>query len=141
MEVHLVTPLVGRLTPTIEVYPFREDVVNLIPTNIQYGIYRIGVVQGDEFRVKYFGRSDCNSGGLRQRISDHLPEYNQNYYFWWSSKPNVEEAYKAECCEYHTYFNIDGRKLNGNGIDVDNIYHPAKPAGLSIKCIFPLCNK
>ena len=141
MEVHIVTPLGGRLSNTIEVYPFTEENVMRIPEEAQFGNYRIGLLKNDEFWVQYFGRSDHNDGGLRKRVSDHLTMgattdhknrlYDESYYFWFKVQSNELEAFRQECRDWHTFKDLD------EGNFVDNDIHPARPNGRSC----PICNE
>lgn len=132
-KVYLMTEF-GKSQDAIDVFPLTEKSLELIPDEAKFGNYRIGIVDGDEFYVRYFGRSDDNQGGLRQRIKDHVGNtitnrakrvYNNSYFFWFEVKSSAKEAYEQECKDYHAI------KVPDEDNFVDNEKHPDKPNGMS----------
>jgi len=143
-KVYLITEF-GRSKSqdAIDVYPLTENNVELIPDDAMFGNYRIGIVKGDGFWVRYFGRSDNNQGGLRQRVKDHIGDtmtnkekrvYDKSHYFWFEVKSSAEEAYEQECKDYHAI------KVPDEDNFVDNEKHPDKPNGMS-SLFCPGCNQ
>ena len=141
-EVYLMTEF-GKSQHPIDVFPLTKENMELIPDHVQFGNYRIGIVKDDEFWVRYFGRSDNNQGGLRQRVKDHIGDtktdrekriYDHSYYFWFEVKSSAKEAYEQECKDYHTFIEIDEDGC------VDNDEHPDKLDGMSyLTC--PVCGQ
>ena len=140
-DAYLVTPFDTPNPIVTTVYPFTEEYMEIIPEEAKYGNYRIGCLNDGYFWVKYFGRSDDNNRGLRQRVSDHLSKgkstnhktkiYDESYYFSFSIAPNALEAFKRECRDFHTFIDLD------DGNFVDNDIHPDRPKGH--RC--PICNE
>lgn len=115
------------------VFPFESNMIKLaVPEDIVRGNYRIGVIENDEFRVKYVGRSTDQN--LQRRILQHKNTsddhyYNDSYFFFYSSASTDDEAIKQECIDFHSF---------GEDVILDNKVHPALPVGAV--CPFQGCN-
>ncbi len=89
----------------------------------QTGVYFLGHVKGEDFYIRYIGRSD---GRLRERLLDHSDVAKYNF-FSYHKTDRLLDAYRIECREWH------------NAVDLDNEIHPKKPKNLSYKCAY--CDK
>jgi len=74
--------------------------------------------------VKYVGRSDVD---VNARLKDHVGVYR---YFWYEYATSPRAAFQKECTLWHHHGGAQGR--------LDNINHPARPAGSGWKC--PVCS-
>lgn len=104
------------------VFNFQRDNIKIqIPDEVKIGNYRIGIVEGDWFIVKYVGRATDQS--LEERLLQHKNHtddhyYDDSYYFFYSSANSDEDAINQECIDFHSF----------GGEDVlDNKEHPALP--------------
>ena len=104
------------------VYNFQRDkIIIQISDEIKRGNYRIGIIEGDWFIVKYVGRVTDQS--LKNRLLQHKNHtddhyYDDSYYFFYSPANSDEEAINQECIDFHSF----------GGEDVlDNKEHPALP--------------
>lgn len=118
---------------SVEFYRLTEDVVNtVVPDGIMPGNYRIGRLKDKKFKIIYVGRvDDRDDDGLKDRIKEHIGEWEGDLWFDWKEADDVEAAYKQECIDYHAW---------GGKDSLENIDHPAKPKGkTNLKC--PKCNQ
>lgn len=114
------------------VFQFQSDNIKIqIPNEIQKGNYCIGVIDGDEFIVKYVGRATDQT--LADRLLQHTNHtddhyYDDSHYFFYSSANSDEEAIRKECIDFHSF---------GEDEILDNKVHPSLPDGKA--CYFPGC--
>ena len=80
----------------------------------------------------YVGRvDDREDEGLKERIKDHIGEWEGDLWFDWKEADNIAAAYEQECIDFHAW---------GGKDKLENIDHPAKPKGkTNLKC--PKCNQ
>lgn len=117
---------------TVTVYPLAENSMEVVSSDIQFGNYRLGYLDGDVFHVKYVGRSDHNDNGLKGRLAQHVGEEIPNEtYFQFMEKNSALEAYQQECKDFHDF----GEKQN-----LRNVEHPKKLDGhTNLFC--PVCGQ
>jgi len=83
------------------------------------GVYLLGYSMNNTFFVERVGRSDTN---LNARLKS--AEYRGNFrQFKARYCPSAEQAFHEECALWHAY-----------GTGKGNPYHPARPAGINIRC-------
>ena len=85
------------------------------------GIYK---ASNSKTAIKYVGRSDSD---LNARLKTHVGVYR---YFWYEYATSRRAAFQKECTLWHHYGGAHG--------GLDNINHPARPAGSGWKC--PVCS-
>ena len=115
------------------VFNFQRDNIKIqIPDDVKKGNYRIGVIEGDRFIVKYVGRATDQT--LKERLLQHKNHadthyYDDNHYFFYSSAGSDDDAIKQECIDYHSF---------GGDEYLDNDCHPA--LSLGEHCPWPDCD-
>lgn len=116
----------------VTVYPLNEESIEkYVADGIQPANYRIGRLDDQDYEVIYVGRVDIRQDrGLKDRMIEHLDEFEGNSYFEWNEARNVIDAYIRECLDFHCWNNIG---------DLENQVHPRKPAGYQKMC--PVCGK
>lgn len=94
--------------------------------------YRIGRVVGNNYYVIYVGRVDIRQDrGLKDRMLEHLGEFESDCYFGWNSANSVLDAYRRECEDFH---------YGGQYGYLENKIHPRKPDNnLNTHC--PVCGQ
>ena len=104
------------------VFQFQSDNIRIkIPDIVKKGNYRIGVIDGDWFIVKYVGRATDQA--LEDRLLQHKNHtddhyYDDNHYFFFSSANSDEDAINQECIDFHSF---------GGDEVLDNKEHPSLP--------------
>lgn len=112
----------------------REDVIEKeVPDGVMPGNYRIGRLVGNKFRIIYIGRVDNRTDrGLKDRLIEHIEEWDGDLYFNWNDEIESEDAYRRECEDYHNWLKYEG--------SLENDIHPRKPNGkTNLKC--PVCGQ
>ena len=134
-EVHVVYPFAGIEVFTSYVYPLTEDNLKIIPEDCQYGTYRIGYFMSDKFFVRYIGRSIDHEGGLRERLREHIGEFEGNPHFMFFPAHTPEEAYNDECLDFHAFY-------EGEDGFLTNKDHPNRQGvNATLHCPLPMCDK
>lgn len=91
------------------------------------GAYALGPVQTPGvLTVNYVGRSDADLIG-RLGVHADAGHYSSFLYGFFDS---AEAAYHKECALYHAF----------GETNLDNVIHPAAPAGSRLRCAHPRCN-
>jgi len=104
-------------------YELNESIINVLVPKESTGTYLLGNKIGNNFFIKYTGRSDLR---LKKRLIDHAKSRKYTYFSFFLTE-TIQRAYEIECREWH------------NAIDLDNKIHPRKPKNLDYKC--PYCCK
>lgn len=117
----------------VEVYPLNKDSIEEnIPDGIQPANYRIGRLSNLGYSVIYVGRVDNRQDrGLKDRMIEHLDDFEGDCYFEWNESASILDAYKKECKDYH-YWSSFGT--------LENSIHPRKPNS-SFFTICPICGQ
>ena len=117
----------------VEVYPLNKDSIEKnVPDGIQPANYRIGRLSNLGYSIIYVGRvDDRQDRGLKDRMIEHLDDFEGNCYFEWNETTSILDAYKKECTDYHCW------SLLGT---LENSIHPRKPSS-SIFTICPICGQ
>lgn len=106
----------------LPVFNFQRDNIKIqIPDEVKIGNYRIGIIEGDWFIVKYVGRATDQL--LVDRLLQHKNHtddhyYDDSYYFFYSPANSDEDAINQECIDFHSF---------GGEETLDNKEHPALP--------------
>lgn len=132
VEARIVYPDGSYTGETVTVYPLTDENMEVVRSDIQFGNYRLGYLEGDKFHVNYVGRSDHNDEGLKGRLAQHVGEKIPNEtYFQFMEKNSAFEAYQQECKDFHDF----GEKQN-----LRNVEHPKKLDGhTNLFC--PVCGQ
>ena len=70
---------------------------------------------------------DRKDRGLKDRLIEHIGEWEGTLYFNWNDEFDVETAYRRECEDYHIWLEHEGT--------LENDKHPRKPDGMpNLKC-------
>lgn len=114
------------------VYPLNEESINEnVEDGIQPANYRIYQQNDNGYDVIYVGRVDLREDqGLKDRMIEHLSDFEGNCYYEWNEASNVFDAYRRECSDYHCWGSVG---------KLENQKHPAKPAGNQKIC--PVCGQ
>ena len=125
------TPCAGGQRKIV-VYPFNEESIEEnVADDIQPANYRIGRLDKQVYEVIYVGRVEIRQDrGLKDRMNEHLAEFEGDCYFEWNEANNVPDSYIRECLVYHCWSKV------GN---LENQEHPGKPSGYQVIC--PVCGK
>lgn len=118
----------------VNMYKLDDDVIDKnVPDGIISGNYRIWRKNDNKFTPLYVGRSDERKDeGLKERIKDHVDEWEGDLWFDWSEADDVVEAYENECKDYH--------RCGGDNGKLENNIHPRKPDGCcDLEC--PICGE
>ncbi len=112
-----------------DVTPLNETEINGVSDDIVYGNYQFGVMREGTFVPKYIGRSVSGlKTEIRQQWTNKVVNGNKRYtHFRYKKVGTIKAAYEQECRDFH------------GQADLDNIYHPAIPAGTDYKC--PVCGE
>lgn len=132
VEARIVSPDGSDTGEYANVYPLTEGNMEVVPSNIRFGNYRLGTLVGDEFHVNYVGRSDHNDSGLKGRLAQHVGEnIPGETHFQFIGKKSALEAYWQECQDYHDF---------GEDSGLHNKKHPKKLDGwANLSC--PICGQ
>lgn len=116
----------------VTVYPLNEESIDAnVADGIQPANYRIGRLNGQDYEVIYVGRVDIRQDrGLKDRMIEHLGEFEGDCYFEWNEARTVLDAYRRECMDYHCWGEVG---------DLENEIHPRKPTGYQTIC--PVCGE
>lgn len=116
----------------VMVFPLNEESIEEhVADGVQPANYRIGRQNDQKYEVIYVGRVDIRQDrGLKDRMIEHLNEFEGNCFFEWNEERNVIDAYTRECLDYHCWSEA------GN---LENQIHPGKPTGYYKIC--PVCGK
>lgn len=122
----------GRVTEPFGLLE-KEVIERTVPDGIMPGNYRIGRLVGTSFHIIYVGRvDDRQDRGLKDRLIEHIGEWQGTLYFNWNNEANVEDAYYRECEDYHKWLGYEGA--------LENDIHPRKPDEMSdLNC--PICDQ
>ena len=106
---------------------------NEVPDGVMPGNYRIGRLVGNKFNIIYVRRvDDREDRGLKDRLIEHIGEWDGTLYFNCNDEYDVEGAYRRECEDYHIWLDYEGT--------LENNKHPRKPDGkTNLKC--PICGQ
>lgn len=112
------------------VNPLNETEINSVSDDIIYGNYQFGVMRDGGFIPKYIGRSVSGLKiEIRQQWTNKVVNGNKRYtHFRYKKVMSIKAAFEQECRDFHDYKGLD------------NIYHPAKPAGTDYACPVNGCN-
>lgn len=114
-----------------KVFPFNKDSIETnVPDGVMPGNYRIGSLRKSGYHVIYVGRVDFREDrGIKDRLIEHIGEFEGDLYFDYNSNNTPENAYLRECLDYHFWKNVEGK--------LENKIHPDVPNGLNLHC--PIC--
>ncbi|WP_071603291.1 hypothetical protein [Dickeya oryzae] len=100
-----------------------EEIDRVVPPNTA-GNYALGYIRGNQFMVRYIGRSDSD---VNQRLKSHIGKHPLCTHFKFSTASSPKAAFEKECQNWHDF------ELPENQI------HPDRPSNSkNWKC--PCCN-
>ncbi len=125
-------PYTGKAA-VVEYYKFDEKTIDkYVPEGVMPGNYKIGRLKDGVFTIIYVGRVDHRQDeGLRDRLKEHIGEWNGDLWFDWAKAKDVKAAYEQECTDFHLW---------GGAKHLENDKHPRKPDGKTgMNC--PICGE
>jgi hypothetical protein len=99
-------------------YSLTSETIDKVVTSKSAGIYVLDRNTGPGFIVKYVGRADDD---VADRLKKHAGKGYYKY-FKFEYQPSAKAAFDRECQLYHHF------------TDLDNVIHPARPAGTYYSC-------
>lgn len=111
----------------MRIYRLRPEDIDLAVKETHPASYSLGYKgKGIDFVTLYVGRVDGGpNGGLRECLMQHIGDHPKYNLFTFSYAASVQEAYEAECREFH---------LAGGEGELRNDRHPSAPEGSGLWC-------